>query len=609
MRIGARFLPIVLAASFTALLSACGERGGLGPSLPGTNGAAPSSLASGALSLERSTQRIRALIRTGAMSKASKALGSAGYPVTAVPPVSVPNEAPCVDLLFTPHTPPLTKGALPVGKFADYADHPFHYTPPANCPGPYAKIVLRVKFRVTAGIQFDRTGAIWVGATNIFFGTTAEPSPNASPQWTVERDVTDYAPIFAQPSIGQASVYNIVNSQYTSIILGRAELDFYPATSKYKAPRVADAVYPLSGGPDGGYVYLDTPSDQMTGTFTFPTNVEAAYLDVFLESQSNDEFWYTCFPNDLATKLVNCGNTAFREGEVALDGQPAGAVPIFPWIYTGGIDPYLWIPIPGVETLNFRPYRINLTPFAAQLDDGKPHTIAVSVFNADNYFAANAALVVYQDHGSSVVSGRLVSNGTSSAPAQSVSENVKSTKSGTAGTITVTGTHPVSLNGYVITSKGRIYTQVVQSVRFSNLQKINVTSSQFLQHVAQQSTITSRTVTTTKGHAVKSQETFIWPLTVNYNYVATGSSSAKQTALVSQTKNENGLVQGTAGVNSWSLLNTVQSSDTLTITPSALTPSNGKSSQQYKALNVQGRCYDKILRSLNYMIVGVMKRC
>src|SRR5581483_3011360 len=110
---------------------------------------------------------------------------------------------------------------------------------------------------------------------------------------------------------------------------------FYPATKHAPREPAADAVFPLSNGPTGGYVALNSPSSLMTGTFTFPTNVEAAYLDVFLESQSTDEFWYTCFPNDLAQHLSNCGNAAFREGEVALDGVPAGVVPIYPWIYTG----------------------------------------------------------------------------------------------------------------------------------------------------------------------------------------------------------------------------------------------------------------------------------
>ena len=36
----------------------------------------------------------------------------AGYPVTADPTVPHPNEAPCVDQLFTPHTPPLNPSDL-----------------------------------------------------------------------------------------------------------------------------------------------------------------------------------------------------------------------------------------------------------------------------------------------------------------------------------------------------------------------------------------------------------------------------------------------------------------------------------------------------------------
>ncbi len=239
-------------------------------------------------------------------------------------------------------------------------------------------------------------------------------------------------------------------------------------------------------------------------------------------------------------------------------------MPIYPWIYTGGIDPYLWIPVPGVETLNFSPYRINLTPFAAQLDDGNPHTVAVAVFNDDNYFSANAALLVYEDHGASVVTGKLVSNGTASAPAQSVVEKVKTRSSAASGTITVTSTHPVSLDGYVITSKGRVETRVTQSVSFSNVQKIKLSSSQFMQNISQLTTVTSQTVTTGKGHA-NSRSTFTWPLKVNYNYVA-GSSSATQKASIVQTKNETGIDGAKGNPDSWLLLNTVQSSDTLTFT-------------------------------------------
>jgi hypothetical protein len=582
-------------------LAACGQVG-LAPGVTGAAGAPPAALARGALSPERAAQRLRAL---GGAAAARAPHGAAGYPVTAVPPVRVPNEAPCVDVLFTPHTPPLTKGDLPVGKFADYKDHPFNYAPPANCPGPYAKIVFKMHFRVSPGVQYDRTGAVWVGATNIFFGTTSEPGTNASPSWDVERDVSEYAPIFAQSSTGQASVYNIVNSTYTGIIYGRAELDFYPATFHYPPAHAADAVYPLSGGPTGGYVDLTGSSNEMTGTFKFPTNVEAAYLDVFLQSQGGDEFWYTCFPNDLASKLNNCGNTAFREGEVSLDGQAAGVVPIYPWIYTGGIDPFLWIPIPGVETLNFVPYRINLTPFAAQLDDGNPHTVAVHVFNDDNYFAANAALLVYQDHGSKVVTGKLLSNGTPTAPDEHTDEDVRTKGGTTKGTIGTTASHPVRLNGYVMTSNGRIDTSVVQNIHFSNFQKIDVSSSQFLQDISQKTSVQSRTTTRSHGRTETDREQRTWPLTLDYDYVAT-SNEATQTASVSQTKDES----GTGLQGPWDLLNAVLSSDMLTITSSGFTPSNGRSQQQFTLHNLLGhRCYNETIKSAYYVIVSRTKGC
>jgi hypothetical protein len=544
----------------------------------------------------------------GPQTRSLQHAGSAGYPVTANPPVKHPNEPPCVDKLFSPRTPPLQPGQLNVGDFADYADHPFNYTPPTTCPGPYAKIIFKMRFRVTAGIQYDRTAAVWIDATNVFFGTTSEPAPNASPEWTVERDVTEYAPIFAQASTGQASVYNIVNAQYTGIIYGTAELDFYPATDKVSAGTAADAVYPLSGGPTGGYVALNGASSQMTGTFTFPTNVEAAYLDVFLESQGGDEFWYTCFPNDLAQQLNNCGNTAFREGEVALDGKPAGVAPVYPWIYTGGIDPYLWIPIPGVQTLSFRPYRIDMTPFAALLDDGLPHTIAVSVFNDDNYFNANAALLVYQDHGSSQVTGRLVRDGTTALPVERVVERVRTTSSGAKGKILTGATHDVNLTGYVITSRGRVDTTVHQRIAFSNDQRIDVTATKYFQDIVQTTTVSSQTQTTLKGRTTTETTQRTWPLTLDYDYLANGSTATQRTE-VQQTLNENTLLRGRKNSEDANVFDTVKSADTLTFTSSGFTPSNGRSHQQYDAQGFGGYCWQKMLESRNYVIVNATKGC
>ena len=151
--------------------------------------------------------------------------------------------------------------------------------------------------------------------------------------------------------------------------------------------------------------------------YTFPTNIERRLSRrLHPQSQSIDEFWWSCAPNDVAGELEDCGNTAFRETEITIDGTPAGVAPVYPWIYTGGIDPNLWLPIPGVQTLNFLPYRVDLTPFAAMLSNGQPHTIGLSVYNADDYFAVTATLLVYEDHSSTTVTGTTTANTIGAGP-------------------------------------------------------------------------------------------------------------------------------------------------------------------------------------------------
>src|SRR5271168_4786978 len=281
--------------------------------------------------------------------------------VTADPPVSRPHGKPCVVQLYS--------GV----QFADFTPKTYQYAPPSECAGPWEKVVFTADFSVSAGVQFDRTAQVFLGHVNIYYGTTAEPGSTLAPAWHVERDLTDYSALFKTAQTGEVDLGNLVNSMYTGVITG-------------------SAVYPLPNAA-GGAATLSQTTDQLAETFTLPANVERAYLDVITQSQSNDEFWYTCVPNDVAGELQSCGNMGFREAEISVDGQPAGLAPVYPWIFTGGIDPYLWFPLPGVQALNFTPYRVNLTPFAGVLSNGQPHTVSLSVYNADNYFSATAALL------------------------------------------------------------------------------------------------------------------------------------------------------------------------------------------------------------------------
>src|SRR3569833_974462 len=369
--------------------------------------------------------------------------------VTADPPVPRPRGTPCAVPLYQNL------------EFADFNLKPFSYTPPPGCPGPWAKVVFTADFTVTAGRQFDRTAKFFLGGVSLYFGTTAEPRASLSPSWHVESDVTDLSAVFRSAQNGLANIGNFVGVSggvsFNGLVFANAQLEFYPVTftARDRAPKVPDGVIGLQG--DGYGTTLNTSGSQLSKTLALPTNVESAYLDVIAQSQANDEFWYLCVPDDLAAALQSCGGTGFRDTEVSIDGQPAGVEPVYTLIYTGGIDPFLWEPIPGVQTLNFKPYRVDLTPFAGVLSDGQQHTVALSVFNADNYFVAEANLLLYLDHCASQVTGAVTQNTLTAAPSPTVNENLHTTKIGTTiGSVSIASARDFTISGYVDTSHGRV---------------------------------------------------------------------------------------------------------------------------------------------------------
>jgi Peptide N-acetyl-beta-D-glucosaminyl asparaginase amidase A len=448
-------------------------------------------------------------------------VGSANT-VTADPLVTRPSTTPCVVQLFSN------------AQFYDFNNEDYTYTPPAACPGPWAKVVLESDISVQAGIQYDRTANYWLGPYNIYFGTTAEPSA-IGPSWHVEQDLTDYSSIFTTAQSGVASIGNTLCCGLTSIIFASADIEFYPLAANRPAPTTATAVFPLSAGPSGGTVTLNTSTDTLAGTFTLPTNVSAAYLDVWSQGQSGDEFWYTCVPSDVATELESCSNTGFRETEITIDGQPAGVAPVFPWIFTGGIDPFLWFPLPGVQTLNLVPYRVNLTPFAGLLSNGQPHTVSISVFNANGYFEDTANLLVYTDPKVTQVTGGIISD-TLAAPSPTVTENLKTTPNGYVfGSVGVASARSYVISGNAVTSAGNILTTVSQSVNFTNTQNFALTATKYQQDISQGTTLRSTATQAIGGNTIATtNQTYAWPLVVDISVVVNSDGSEDQTTKITQ---------------------------------------------------------------------------
>lgn len=518
--------------------------------------------------------------------------------VTADPPLSHPNTKPCLVNLFTNQ------------EFADFNIKAFDYTPPARCAGPWAKVIFVADFNETPGVQYDRTAEVTIGNVNVYFGTTPEPSSTLGPTWHAERDLTDYSALLKTAQAGQAILGNLVNSTYTGIIYGNAEIEFYPADWANPAPRTPDVVLPLPGAP-GGAVGLSSTTSLLSQTFTLPQNIEGAYLDLFTQGQSTDEFWYTCSPNNLVAETENtCGNTGFREAEISIDGAPAGVAPVYPWIFTGGLDPFLWFPLPGVQTLNFVPYRVDLTPFAGVLSNGQEHTVAISVFNAESYFNVTGTLLLYLDHGSSQVTGAVTENTIGAGPNPQVSNDLNSSGGNVTGTVTVTSARQFTVAGYVKTSHGRVDTTVQQDIKFSNAQQFDITSTVYRQSITQMTTVASKT-TTKEGFLVSEvDKNFSYPLTVDYTETVNADgtiaipTTIKQQYLVDETDRLNGFPIYVSSVS-----NAVAPTDTLEFDASFnfLGNSGQASSQDYISFDSRGGCYSKKLIAENNVLTGVSR--
>jgi hypothetical protein len=429
--------------------------------------------------------------------------------------------------------------------------------------------------------------------------------------------LTDYSPLFAGPQPGEVDLDNLVDSTFTGIITGSARLAFYPVARGRRPPVTADVVLPMSARPSGGTVILTTTADRLARSFNLPTNIERAFLDVYAQSQSGDEFWYACVPDDLTGPLQSCGGTAFREAEVSVDGRPAGVAPIYPWLYTGAIDPFLWRPIPGVQTLGFEPYRVDLTPFAGLLSDGRPHEVAVAVFNANGYFSTTANLLLYLDRGSRRVTGEVTRNSLEAVPAPTIERSVTTAPDGSIDALVKTrASRRFRIAGFVRTSHGRVDTELVQSIRFSNRQTFAISASNYVQDIAQTTSIELRTSRSgggcddRRGHrhrdvATREQR---WPLAIHFAFRTNPDGTSAQSTAIDQSEERREVSRSDGRIARFGVRSSeVHPTDTLLFDANGtrVGQTGQASSQLFFAADSDGRCYSREIAAAAGVLTAV----
>jgi hypothetical protein len=406
------------------------------------------------------------------------ALGDEGVyyqdPVQADMPVAVPPTASCTVTLATDYATNTSSGA--------YQDYNGTFAPPTGCPGPWAKVVLH--FSATeAGRQYDRAGQIELGGAWIFFTSTPEPDPDGI-AWHVDKNVTEYSSLFNQSQPFTISMPNYLNSTLTGVMHISASLTFYEADASHPAPPVPDKVIGL------GTHYVSSGSPTDFGVSGLPRNLEGAKLEVYPKGNSCDEFWYGGAPDAFANANGLCGGGAYRELDAGLDGMPAGATLPFPDIFTGGVNPLIWRPIPAVDAFNMPPRTFDLTPFVGGLVDGGSHTVSLSVASAQSYWGLEANLLLWQDAGSTQTSGQLTADTLAAGPAAATVSEQPGSGSDVWKT---TASRSYTISGWVQTSHGVVTTTVDRSLTFANSN--NLTVQNYRQNTTDAQTIETATTT------------------------------------------------------------------------------------------------------------------
>ncbi|KAJ1538943.1 hypothetical protein HK405_013333, partial [Cladochytrium tenue] len=267
-----------------------------------------------------------------------------------------------------------------------------NFTPPADCGTAWSLVTLNWEGHIT-GVQFDRIVQIYVGEAEVLRGTTDEPS-RLGIYWELQKDVTDFSPIFTQEQTVTVILDNIVDSTYTGVFNTHLYFDFYVADESNPVPdTVPDVLIPLSQ-PSPNFAYTITGGNAAAYNISaglIPPNVVRAEFEYVVSNHANDEFYYLNVPDEYSNPDYSVfGGNVYKELQVYLDGFLVGIDWHVPVIYTGGMNPLLWRPIvhPGASVVPS--YRFELTPFVGNLTDGAAHTLTLNVthqISGGNWFA------------------------------------------------------------------------------------------------------------------------------------------------------------------------------------------------------------------------------
>jgi hypothetical protein len=262
------------------------------------------------------------------------------------------------------------------------------YTPP-DCD--FNRVVIDFVM-VSQGRQYDRLALMYLGDTEVWRTSTAEPTKPPGIREEYLKDMTQYLSLWKEPQMLIFDLGNIVNNVYTGYLNTTMTATFFMSDVVTDTAPPSDLVIPISKrqGSAGQASAFNVPDDNATNTITLPRNANRAVLSVSSCGQGAEEFWWGNIPlsdanafNSSDPTILTAGPlpaySPWREVEVLIDGKLAGVQWPFPVIFTGGVVPSIHRPIVGIDDFDLREHEIDITPFLPYLSDGHPHTFTLQV--------------------------------------------------------------------------------------------------------------------------------------------------------------------------------------------------------------------------------------
>lgn len=178
------------------------------------------------------------------------------------------------------------------------------------------------------GRQYDRTGVMYLGDTEVWRTSTAEPTTKGI-RWVWLKDMTPYLSLWKTPQTLIFDLPNIVNVNYTGILNTTLTATFFKSAAGAGGQPPADLIIPITqrlGTTRQQPSEFTVPEQLAASTVSFPRNANRAVFSVDVKGQGDEEFWWSNVPQSAvhtfdATAGSFPGYSPWREVQVKVDDR------------------------------------------------------------------------------------------------------------------------------------------------------------------------------------------------------------------------------------------------------------------------------------------------